>query len=82
MIGQVTPWNYPLMMAIWKSGRRSRPATRSCSSPPRPTPVTTVRLAELPPEILPKGVLNIVMRTGAPTGEALDRPPATSTWSR
>ena len=30
VVGQITPWNYPLKMAAWKICRRSRPATRSC----------------------------------------------------
>ena len=40
VVGQVAPWNYPLMMAIWKLGPHSRPAIRSCSSrrPPLPSP--------------------------------------------
>src|SRR4051812_29457170 len=36
VVGQITPWNYPLMMAIWRSARRSPRATRWCSSPRRP----------------------------------------------
>jgi len=71
VIGQVTPWNYPLMMAIWKFGPALAAGNTVVLKPAETTPITTVRLAELAAEILPKGVLNIVMGPGRPTGEAL-----------
>jgi betaine-aldehyde dehydrogenase len=71
VIGQVTPWNYPLMMAIWKFGPALAAGNTVVLKPAETTPMTTVRLAELAAEILPKGVLNIVMGPGEPTGEAL-----------
>jgi betaine-aldehyde dehydrogenase len=71
VIGQVTPWNYPLMMAIWKFGPALAAGNTVVLKPAETTPMTTVRLAELASEILPKGVLNIVMGPGLPTGEAL-----------
>src|SRR5271167_4816935 len=71
VVGQVTPWNYPLMMAIWKYGPAIAAGNTVVLKPAETTPVTTVRLAELASEILPKGVLNVVMGPGNPTGEAL-----------
>jgi betaine-aldehyde dehydrogenase len=71
VIGQVTPWNYPLMMAIWKFGPALAAGNTVVLKPAETTPMTTVRLAELAAEILPKGVLNVVMGPGRPTGEAL-----------
>jgi betaine-aldehyde dehydrogenase len=71
VIGQVTPWNYPLMMAIWKFAPALAAGNTVVLKPAETTPITTVRLAELAAEILPKGVLNIVMGPGRPTGEAL-----------
>jgi betaine-aldehyde dehydrogenase len=73
VIGQVTPWNYPLMMAIWKFGPAIAAGNTVVLKPAETTPVTTLRLAELigEREILPKGVLNIVTGPGNPTGEAL-----------
>jgi betaine-aldehyde dehydrogenase len=71
VIGQVTPWNYPLMMAIWKFGPAIAAGNTVVLKPAETTPITTVRLAELAAEILPKGVLNVVMGPGRPTGEAL-----------
>ena len=71
VIGQVTPWNYPLMMAIWKFGPALAAGNTVVLKPAETTPVTTVRLAELVADILPRGVLNIVTGPGNPTGEAL-----------
>src|SRR5271156_722031 len=71
VIGQVTPWNYPLMMAIWKFAPALPAGNPVGLNPAETTPITTVRLAELAAEILPKGVLNIVIGPGQPTGEAL-----------
>jgi len=71
VIGQVTPWNYPLMMAIWKFGPALAAGNTVVLKPAETTPITTVRLAELAADVLPKGVLNIVMGPARPTGEAL-----------
>jgi betaine-aldehyde dehydrogenase len=71
VIGQITPWNYPLMMAIWKFGPAIAAGNTVVLKPAETTPITTIRLAELAAEILPKGVLNVVMGPGSPTGEAL-----------
>jgi betaine-aldehyde dehydrogenase len=71
VIGQVTPWNYPLMMAIWKFAPAIAAGNTVVLKPAETTPLTTLRLAELTAEILPKGVLNIVTGPGDPTGQAL-----------
>jgi betaine-aldehyde dehydrogenase len=71
VIAQVTPWNYPLMMAIWKFGPALAAGNTVVLKPAETTPITTVRLAELAADVLPKGVLNIVTGPGRPTGEAL-----------
>jgi betaine-aldehyde dehydrogenase len=71
VIGQVTPWNYPLMMAIWKFAPAIAAGNTVVLKPAETTPVTTVRLAELIADILPKGVLNVVTGPGNPTGQAL-----------
>src|SRR5271154_1497689 len=71
VIGQVTPWNYPLMMAIWKFAPALAAGNTVVLKPAETTPITTVRFAELAADLLPKGVLNIVMGPGRPTGEAL-----------
>jgi betaine-aldehyde dehydrogenase len=71
VIGQITPWNYPLMMAVWKIGPALAAGNTIVLKPAETTPITTLRLAELAAEILPKGVLNVVTGPGQPTGQAL-----------
>jgi betaine-aldehyde dehydrogenase len=71
VVAQITPWNYPLMMAIWKFGPALAAGNTVVLKPAETTPVTTIRFAELAADILPKGVLNIVTGRGDPTGEAL-----------
>jgi betaine-aldehyde dehydrogenase len=71
VIGQVTPWNYPLMMAIWKFAPAIAAGNTVVLKPAETTPITTLRVAELAAEILPKGVLNVIAGPGEPTGEAL-----------
>jgi betaine-aldehyde dehydrogenase len=71
VIGQVTPWNYPLMMAIWKLAPAIAAGNTVVLKPAETTPITTLRLAELTADILPRGVLNVVIGPGDPTGQAL-----------
>ncbi len=71
VIGQITPWNYPLMMAIWKIAPALAAGNTVVLKPAETTPVSTVRFAELAADILPVGVLNVVMGPGEPTGQAL-----------
>ncbi|MGH2831954.1 MAG: gamma-aminobutyraldehyde dehydrogenase [Solirubrobacteraceae bacterium] len=71
VIGQITPWNYPLMMAIWKIAPALAAGNTVVLKPAESTPVTTVRFAELAAEILPAGVFNVVCGPGEPTGQAL-----------
>ncbi|HUN78283.1 MAG TPA: gamma-aminobutyraldehyde dehydrogenase [Solirubrobacteraceae bacterium] len=71
VIGQITPWNYPLMMAVWKIAPALAAGNTIVLKPAETTPITTLRLAELASEILPRGVLNVVTGRGEPTGEAL-----------
>jgi betaine-aldehyde dehydrogenase len=60
VVGQVTPWNYPLMMAIWKIAPALAAGNTVVLKPSDTTPVTTVLLAEIAAEFLPPGVLNVV----------------------
>jgi betaine-aldehyde dehydrogenase len=67
---QVTPWNYPLMMAVWKLAPALAAGNTVVLKPSDTTPVTTIMLAEIAAEFLPPGVLNVV--TGdRDTGRAL-----------
>ncbi|MGI4896459.1 MAG: gamma-aminobutyraldehyde dehydrogenase [Janthinobacterium lividum] len=60
VVGQVTPWNYPLMMAIWKIGPALAAGNTIVLKPSDTTPASTVLLAQIANEILPPGVLNVV----------------------
>ncbi|MGH3087710.1 MAG: gamma-aminobutyraldehyde dehydrogenase [Rubrobacteraceae bacterium] len=57
---QVTPWNYPLLMAIWKIAPALAAGNTIVLKPSDTTPVTTLMLAELAAEFLPEGVFNVV----------------------
>jgi betaine-aldehyde dehydrogenase len=71
VVGQIAPWNYPLMMAIWKIGPALAAGNTVVLKPSETTPLTTLRLAELARELLPKGVFNVICGHGDPTGQAL-----------
>jgi betaine-aldehyde dehydrogenase len=60
VIGQVAPWNYPMMMAIWKFCPAVAAGNTVVIKPSDTTPVSTVMLAELAAKHLPPGVLNVV----------------------
>ena len=60
VIGQVTPWNYPMMMAVWKFAPAIAAGNAIVLKPSDTTPVTTVMLAEIAAEFLPDGVFNVV----------------------
>ena len=71
VIGQIAPWNYPLMMAIWKIGPALAAGNTIVLKPAETTPITTLKLAEYAAEALPKGVLNVICGHGDPAGQAL-----------
>ena len=73
VVGQIAPWNYPLMMAVWKIGPALAAGNTIVLKPAETTPLTALKMAELSAEILPKGVLNVVTGHGDPTGRALVR---------
>ena len=60
VIGQVTPWNYPMMMAVWKFAPAIAAGNTVVLKPSDTTPETTLLLAEIAAEFLPAGVLNVV----------------------
>ena len=75
VVGQVAPWNYPLMMAIWKIGPALAGGNTVVLKPSEQTPLTAARLAELAAEHLPKGVLNVIFGHGEPAGAGIVRHP-------
>jgi 1-pyrroline dehydrogenase len=75
LVAGITPWNYPLMMVVWKLGPALAAGNVQIIKPAEQTPLTTLRLCELAQEILPPGVLNVVTGDGVPVGDALVRHP-------
>src|SRR4051795_9969493 len=71
VIGQIAPWNYPLMMAIWKIGPALATGNTIVLKPAPTTPLTTLLLGEIAAEFFPKGVLNVIGGHGDPAGQAL-----------
>jgi betaine-aldehyde dehydrogenase len=71
VIGQIAPWNYPMMMAVWKIGPALAAGNTVVLKPAETTPLTTLKLAELAAESFPKGVLNVITGHGNPAGQAL-----------
>ncbi len=69
---QITPWNYPLMMAVWKIGPALATGNTLILKPAETTPVTTLKvLAEMCGEIFPPGVCNFIGGHGDPVGSGL-----------
>jgi 1-pyrroline dehydrogenase len=75
IVGGIAPWNYPLMMAVWKMAPALAAGNVQVLKPSEQTPLTTLRFAQLAAEILPAGVLNVVTGDGVPTGEAIVKHP-------
>ena len=70
-VGQITPWNYPLMMAIWKIGPALAAGCTIVLKPAETTPISTIKLAELAGQVLPNGALNVITGYGQPAGSSL-----------
>ncbi|MFM5968520.1 MAG: gamma-aminobutyraldehyde dehydrogenase [Micrococcales bacterium] len=70
VIGQVAPWNYPMMMAVWKFAPAIAAGNTVVLKPSDTTPASSLKLAELAAEFLPKGVFNVVTG-GRDTGRML-----------
>ena len=75
VVGQIIPWNFPLLMAAWKLAPALVAGNCVVLKPAEQTPVSILKLLEVIGELLPAGVLNVVNGFGAEAGQAL----ATST---
>jgi 1-pyrroline dehydrogenase len=75
VVGQIAPWNYPLMMAVWKIGPALAAGNTVVLKPSEQTPLSTLVLARLAGEILPPGVLNVITGDGEPVGAGIVRHP-------
>jgi 1-pyrroline dehydrogenase len=75
VVAGIAPWNYPLMMAVWKFAPALAAGNVQVLKPSEQTPLTLLRFAELAAEVLPPGVFNVVTGDGVPAGEALVKHP-------
>ena len=71
VVASITPWNYPLMMAVWKISPALMAGNTMVLKPSEMTPLTTLKLARLVAEVFPEGVFNVVVGRGQTTGNAL-----------
>ena len=71
VVGSITPWNYPLMMAAWKIAPVIASGNTMVIKPSELTPMTTLLLGDRLREILPAGVVNVVTGRGPTVGSAL-----------
>src|SRR6266705_3257973 len=70
VVGGIAPWNYPLMMAVWKLAPALAAGNVQVLKPSEQTPLTTLRFAQLALEILPAGVFNVVTDDADPAAVA------------
>jgi 1-pyrroline dehydrogenase len=75
IVGGIAPWNYPLMMAVWKFAPALAAGNVQVLKPSEQTPLSTLRFAELAADILPPGVLNVITGDGEPVGAGIVRHP-------
>jgi aminobutyraldehyde dehydrogenase len=71
VVAQITPWNYPLMMAAWKIAPALAAGNTVVLKPSELTPLTTLKLAQVCAAIFPPGVVNVVHGRGATVGQPL-----------
>lgn len=75
IVGQIAPWNYPLMMAVWKIGPALAAGNVVVLKPSEQTPLSTLLMAQLIAEIFPPGVVNVITGDGEPVGAGIVRHP-------
>jgi 1-pyrroline dehydrogenase len=71
VVGGIAPWNYPLMMAVWKLAPALAAGNVQVLKPSEQTPLSLLRFAELAADVVPAGVLNVVTGDGVPVGERI-----------
>ena len=71
VVGSIAPWNYPLMMAAWKAAPALAAGNTVVLKPSEQTPLSTLLLARVVADILPKGVFNVVCGRGPSVGQPL-----------
>jgi aminobutyraldehyde dehydrogenase len=71
VVGSIAPWNYPLLMAAWKTAPALAAGNTVVIKPSEQTPLSTLLLAQVAAEIFPKGVFNVIAGRGASVGQPL-----------
>ena len=71
IVASIAPWNYPLMMMAWKLAPAIAGGNTVIFKPSEQTPLTALKLAKILADVLPEGVVNIVLGRGATVGNAL-----------
>src|SRR3954453_13505001 len=71
IVAGICPWNYPLMMAVWKLGPALAAGNVQIIKPAEQTPLSLLRFVELAKDVIPAGVLQVVTGEGEPTGARL-----------
>src|SRR5262249_15610201 len=71
VVGGICPWNYPLMMAVWKMWPALAAGNVQILKPSEQTPLSLLRFAQLAQEAIPTGVLQVVTGDGVPVGERI-----------
>ena len=71
IVGSISPWNYPLMMMAWKLAPAIAGGNTVVFKPSEQTPLTALKMATILAEVLPEGVVNIVLGRGESVGNAL-----------
>jgi 1-pyrroline dehydrogenase len=71
VVGGIAPWNYPLMMAVWKFAPALAAGNVQVLKPSEQTPLSLLRFVQLAADVLPPGVLNVVTGDGVPVGERI-----------
>jgi len=71
IVGGIAPWNYPLMMAVWKLAPALAAGNVQVLKPSEQTPLSLLRFVELAQDAIPPGVLNVVTGDGVPVGERI-----------
>ena len=76
IVGGICPWNYPLMMAVWKMGPALAAGNLQILKPSEQTPLSLLRFVQLAQEVIPPGVLQVVTGDGVPVGQRIVEHPA------
>src|SRR5918999_4952097 len=73
VVAGIAPWNYPLMMAVWKFAPALAAGNVQVLKPSEQTPLTILRFLELAGDVLPPGVVNVITGDGEPVGAGIVR---------